>query len=256
MKKILAALAMMSFFLLGACGDKEDEGADEAELVLHFTSSYDGQPLLMFERTYDYEQGMAFKMQLLQFYISDVRLLRQNNGAVEEVPVLDVASINFGNIYNEQDAAKGSSSAPANIAPGNYTGLKLGFGVSPQLNATIPPDYPLGHPLSENYWEDADSYIFFRVEGNADLEGSGTFADKLTYHVGGNNNYNELEFQKDFTVDKNGRLTIALDFDLRKMLVAADGQFLDFRQVRQAHSVISPAAIFLAGNAPQALRLK
>jgi hypothetical protein len=256
MKQSFTALALAAIVLLGACGKQDDEGSAPAELVLQFTSSYAGQPLLMFERAYSYEEDMAFKVQLLQFYISDVRLLRQRNGSAEEVPVLDVASINFGAVYNDEDAAKGISTAPVPIEPGQYTGLKLGFGVSPQLNATIPPDYALGHPLAENYWEDANSYIFYRLEGNADLNGDGNFPDKLTFHVGGDNNYNELEFQGNFSVDKNGRLSIPLDIDLRRLLVAPDGEFLDFRQVRQAHSVLSPAAIFLSGNAPQALRLK
>lgn len=256
MKRLLFASALLSTLLFAACGDKENPDGDMAEMALNFTASYGGSPLVMFERTYGYEADMDFKMQLFQFYISDVRLLRQNNGVTEEVPALDVDLINFAGVYTDADAAKGISTETATIPAGAYTGLRFGFGVSPQLNATIPPDYPLGHPLAENYWEDAKSYIFFKVEGNADLEPDGDFSDKLTFHVGGDNNYRELTFQQNFSVEKNGRLEIPLAIDLRKILIAADGEYVDFRQVKQSHSNTSPAAVFMAENVPQAVELR
>ena len=242
--------------IFSTCGKDDEGGGDMAELVLNFTANYGNNPLVMFERTYDYEADMDFKMQLFQFYLSDVRLLRQNNGATEEVPALDVDLLSFANIYNDADAAKGINTETVSIPAGTYTGLRFGWGVSPQLNATIPPDYPLGHPLSENYWEDAKSYIFFKVEGNADLEPNGDFSDKLTFHVGGDNNYRELTFEKTFTVEKNGKLTIPLSVDLKKILIATDGEYVDFRQVKQSHSNTSPAAVFMAENAPSAIQLR
>ncbi|HQU58528.1 MAG: hypothetical protein KDD02_01730 [Phaeodactylibacter sp.] len=256
MKQFIFASILLSTLLFTACDNKDDNKSELAEVVLNFTANYDNDPLVMFERTYNYEADMDLKMQLLQFYISDVRLLHDKDGVTEEVPVLDIGLINFGNVYNDADAAKGINTAAVSIPAGTYTGLRLGFGVSPELNATIPPDYPLGHPLSENYWEDAQSYIFFKVEGNADLEPNGEFTDKLTFHVGGNNNYRELSFQKNFTVEKNGQVTIPVVVDLKKILIASDGTYVDFRQVKQSHSNTSPAAIFMADNVPQAVSVK
>ncbi|MCO6475647.1 MAG: hypothetical protein J5I94_03450 [Phaeodactylibacter sp.] len=223
------------------------------EVSLNFKASYGQDPLVMFEREYAYEDNMAIKMQLFQFYLSEVNLLRED----ERVPVMDVGLISFGDVYTDEQALAGKSSGTLVAPPGNYTGIEFGFGLTPELNATIPPDYPLGHPLSENYWEAASSYIFFKFEGNADLEPNGEFSDKLTFHVGGNGNYRQLSFDKPIAIEDEKELTLQFNIDLQKMLVDQNtGEYLDFRQVTQSHSNESPSATFLADHVAEAVELE
>ncbi len=223
------------------------------EVSLNFRTSYGQDPLVMFEREYAYEDNMAIKMQLFQFYLSEVNLLQGE----ERVPVMDVGLISFGDVYTDEQALEGKSTGSLTAPPGNYTGIEFGFGLSPELNATIPPDYPLGHPLSENYWEAASSYIFFKFEGNADLEPNGEFSDKLTFHVGGNGNYRQLSFDKPITIEDEKELTLQFNIDLRKILVDQNtGEYLDFRQVTQSHSNESPSATFMANHVAEAIELE
>ncbi|MCB0584090.1 MAG: hypothetical protein KDD06_02005 [Phaeodactylibacter sp.] len=243
----------------GADSPKEDDEAAlmllprAGEVTLNFKAFYGPDPLVMFDREYAYEDNMAIKMQLFQFYISKVRLLK---GSGEE-PLTDVGLISFANVYTDEEAAAGISTVPGVLPPGTYTGIEFGFGLDSVLNATIPPDYPLGHPLSENYWEAASSYIFFKFEGNADLEPNGDFSDKLTFHVGGNSNYRKLTFDRPITIEDEGAVTLQFNIDLHKMLVDQNtGEYLDFRQVTQSHSNESPSATFMANHIQEAIEME
>ena len=238
---------------------KEDDeaaltlAARAALVKLNFKGFYGEAPLVMFEREYAYEGNMALKMQLFQFYLSEVRLLKGG----DEVLLTDIDLISFGDVYSDEEAAEGKNSSPAVVPPGTYDGIAFGFGVSPGLNATIPPDYPLTHPLGENYWEAAGSYIFFKFEGNVDLEPNGDFSDKLTFHVGGNDNYRQLAFDKPITVEDEKETTLQFNIDLRKILVDQNtGEYLDFRQVMQSHSNESPSATFMTNHVMDAIEME
>ena len=224
-------------------------------MVLNFKASYGQEPLLMFERDYAYEDNMAIKMQLFQFYLSEVSLTK--DGGVR-LPILDVDLISFGDVFDEAAAAEGQNSRiPTAIPPGGYTGIEFTFGLTPALNATIPPDYELGHPLSENYWEASSSYIFYKFEGNVDLNANGEFPDKLTFHVGGNENMRTLTFGKPILIEDEKEVQLNFNIDLQKMLVdEANDEYLDFRQVTQSHSNSSPAATFMSNNIGNAIDLE
>jgi hypothetical protein len=257
MKQILSLFALaLAVFAVG-CGNSDDNGGPATtELTLLATGSYGGDPLVMFERTYEYEDNMALQMQLLQTYLSDIALVYEEDGTEKEELLTDVALVSFGNVFTDEDAAEGVEVVKMEVPVRNYTGLKIGLGVSPELNATIPPDYDLTHPLSQNYWEDASSYIFFKVEGNADLDADGQFQDKLTYHIGGNNNYSTVQFTGAIDLEKGTPKTLALNIDLQKILIKGDGTYWDFREGQFAHSTTSPAAVFMGENFPNAVRLE
>lgn len=255
MKYLLFMLPLAAVLLFSACKNADDEmPARTGSVALNFKAFYGQAPLVMFEREYAYEDNMALKMQLFQFYLSEVNLLK----GAEKIPLKDIGLISFGDVYTDADAARGKTTASPNAIPaGEYTGIEFGFGVSPTLNATTPPDYEIGHPLSENYWEAAASYIFFKFEGNADLQPNGEFTDKLTFHVGGNDNYRLLSFDKPITVEDGKELTLQFNIDLQKILVDQDtGEYLDFRQVMQSHSNSSPSATFMANHVPGAVTLE
>lgn len=255
MKKWFLLSALSFGLLFAACGDDDKDTPETAQLSLTATATYGESPLLMFERDYGYEDNMALQLQLFQTYLSDMALLYEEDGQVKEVPLEDIALLNFGNMYNDEDARAGLEVFNLDVPARSYTGIRFGLGVSPELNATIPPDYDLSHPLSQNYWEDANSYIFFKIEGNADLDGSGDFADKLTFHIGGDNNYSDVTFQGMIDLLPGGEVGLTLNFDLQKLLINEDGDYVDFRQTKQAHSNTAPAAVFIGNNMPSAVSL-
>lgn len=89
----------------------------------------------------------------------------------------------------DEDVVEGVEVVKMEVFVCNYIGLKIGFGVFFEFNVIILFDYDLMYLLFQNYWEDVFSYIFFKVEGNVDLDVDGQFQDKFIYYVGGDNNY-------------------------------------------------------------------
>lgn len=256
MKNIFPLLILALALTAVGCGDDDDGGPATTTLALRATSTYGDDPLVMFERQYDYEEGMKLQMQLLQVYLSNLVLTYEEGGQTREEPLEEIALVDFGDIFTDADAEAGIEVLTAEVPIRSYTGLKMGMGVAPELNATVPPDYDLTHPLSQNYWEDASSYIFFKIEGNADLDGSGNFEDKLTYHIGGDNNFSEVTFSGALDLTKEETKQLVLNIDLQDVLIDENGEFWDFREAQFAHSTTSPAAVFMAQNFPKALSLQ
>jgi len=255
MNRLLPLLLLVLPLFFSSCGDDEPEMKETTTLTLNAKATFGDQPLVMYEDVYDYE-GQPLQLQLFQIYLTDIYLTYEEGGQEREQLVTDVVLANYGEVFSTNDAEAGLDLVEVEVPARNYTGLKVGLGVSPELNATIPPDYELTHPLSQNYWEDASSYIFFKVEGNTDVDGDSELLDKLTFHVGGNNNFRKASFDKTINLMPNTDATLQLDIDLEKIMVSADGEFLDFANVRQAHSTTSPAAVFMGENLSRAVSLE
>lgn len=255
MKKLLLWPLIGLLLLAASCEDREDDsaGQDTATVNLQFNSFYGADRLRMFEEVYSYEEGMNLQLQIFQFYASDIRLLKADGG---EVVLQDVALLRFNDDYSEAEAEAGVLLTDIEVPEGEYTGVAMGFGVSSELNATQPSDYEIGHPLSDNYWSASKSYIGYKIEANGDFDGDGEATERLTYHIGGSNNYRELTFDKAMILRPDSEETLSFEVDLREMLVADDGTFLDIRDVPVNHAEDSPTAAFLSNNIPGAVRLK
>jgi hypothetical protein len=229
---------LVPFFILAtllAC-TKDGSDAPTSDLTINFKASFGSEPLTMFSSFYPYENEVDVKLQLFQFYISDVTLIKHAHNSHYEKIILDVASVDFGEIYTAQQAAQGISFLVKDVPTGDYTGIKIGIGVAPDLNATGPASYPPGHPLTENYWSWAMGYVFFKIEGNADLDQTGQFAQKLTFHIGTNEMYRVKEIEKRIKISESN--PVALDFvvDAKRVLTDGKGNFVDFRKVNQDHT--------------------
>ncbi len=246
----------MTFLILGiSCDVKDDDdNFSETSLELNFKSNFGDAPLLMYASEYDYEDGMKIKLQLFQFFISSIRLVDEAGNESREL--LDVALVSFGDIQSAPDAASGVSISLDNVPTGKYSAIKFGVGVNESLNGTMPSEYQAGHPLSGHYWSAAGSYVFTKIEGNADLQGDGDFEEKLTFHVGGNPRYREIEHNKSFelTGGETGLLEFAVD--LQEVLVDDNDVFVDFKEVTQIHNGTAETAVFIMDNLAKAISIK
>jgi len=138
---------------------------------------------------------------------------------------------------------------------GKYTGLEAGIGVAPRLNATGPASYPPPHPLDDNYWSWAAGYVFSKMEGNADLDNSGKFATKLTFHAGGDSFYKLVSWAKPIVISKESS-EIVLTIDVRNLIWKDQNNFLDFNKITTDHSVNKDIVAFLMNNLQQGLKIQ
>lgn len=250
MRRIALFLTLLG--LLTGCKEKE-KSAGLVDFTVLFNGVFDGYPLRMYEQEYRYEDDVDVRFQLFQFYVSDLSLLRTKNKENSSVLLSEIELVSFADIQSADDAAKGLSLSFEGVPAGNYAGLKMGLGVSRDLNATQPGEYTPPHPLDNHYWSWARGYVFTKIEGNADLDGDGVFEEKLTFHIGENDYYRELVINQAIEVGAGGR--ISLEVDLAKVLKSSSGSYLNFREVTQDHTNQPEVASRIADNLPTAIRL-
>jgi len=253
MKKLLFAGLALALLSVWSC-DNEDAAEQSGAVNLDFVGAFDTAPLLMYERSYPYPEGVTTKFQLFHFYLSDAVLLPADGG--REVPLFDVELVSFKDVQSDDAAQRGVRISAGDIPPGSYSGIRLGIGLTEALNRTQPGDYAPGHVLTDNYWSWAKGYVFFKIEGIADLQGDGEFAEKLTFHIGLDEHYREKVFSQPLEVRSGQELDLRFDVDLAEVLAPASDTFVDFRQVTQDHTNDMDLARFLADNLEAAISLR
>ncbi|MBX2877056.1 MAG: hypothetical protein KTR30_33360 [Saprospiraceae bacterium] len=242
---MIALVGLSLTFFSADCGGREDDLLDEfGEVELNFQGFFGSEPLVMLANEYDYEAGMDVRFQLFQFYVAEIKLITKDG---EKVNLGDIELINFENIQSAEAASKGLSFSFNNIPAGEYRAIEMGIGVSGDLNEQAPSDYPVGHPLAVqgNYWSGLSSYIFTKIEGNADLNGDGEFTEKLTFHIGEKEDvplYQTISLDYDLTVSKDQSSVLPLSVDLKQVISPSSTSFLDFREVSQDHT--NQAAVY------------
>ncbi len=244
-------LLLIVMCLFSSCREKD---IVEESFKVNFRAVFGEEPLVMYARSYPYEGNMFLKFHLFQFYLSDLRLIDKNG--IESPQLLDITLVNFGDIQDQEAALGGLSLNIKAPPPGNYTGIVFGIGVSPALNKTQPGDYDADHPLSINYWDAAKSYIFTKIEGLGNLNSDNVFDQNLTFHIGGDRSYRDIRLEKDQALFTKNDSSIDITIDLRKILVAAQDDFLDFREITQVHTMDSPVVPFIAENYQEAFTMK
>lgn len=209
---LLATIALAFSF----SGCQEDDPTPKAKFTLTLKAVYDGEVL---KQGKDY----AFGTNLIQFeqfstYLSDIALLKDGKETL-------LSEIEWTEFTTTEAQSKDATLVFTYDVPlGTYTGLKLGYGVKPELNKKRPSDFKVGHPLylENEYWLGWKSYIFTKITGRATIDGVAN--NDLTYHCGSDVVYNTAEFVQD--VEVNGTNGLTLVFDLKKILTM-DGALLD-----------------------------
>jgi hypothetical protein len=234
---VILLLAIAAF---PACQDKEEPKTGSLELV--FKGTFGAEPLYMFDRTYDYLDDSKIKWQMFQFFLSDLELISGENG-LESHLLSPVESVSFSDIQSESEALEGYKLTFNDIEVGSYSGFQFGLGVSPELNATQPSDYDVSEPLAavSSYWEAASSYIFSKMEGNADLDGDGQFGEddeKITYHLGADALFEKRNLPYRIEITENATTSIVINVNLLKALTnETTGEHIDFRLTPRDHHV-------------------
>ncbi|MEL6655125.1 MAG: MbnP family protein [Bacteroidota bacterium] len=221
----LFSIAVLSSVLFVACDD-DDQGSANLDVI--FKARYGDDPLVMLDQVYTYPDGTPIKFQLVNYYISDLALVAQQDN--RETVLSEVELISYADFYDSNTADGGVRFSYDDLTPGTYDQIQFGMGLNAELNATQPSNYQAGHPLTDNFWSWARGYVFAKIEANADLDGDGEFSDKLTYHIGADDLFtvgtvnNEVAIQSGKTTE----LTFVLDLE---QVLQRDGDFLDLNEL-------------------------
>jgi hypothetical protein len=203
MRLILVFILLMTF---GSCKKSEKQ---KAQVDFNFHTTFESTSYA-FADYFTNGDGIKIRIELLQFYIADVRFVNKKG---EEVQVEDIALVKIDQ--------SGTGTMSVKIPAGNYTSLKFGIGVPKEMNEADPSEYnEPDHPLNttqNTYWGMNSMYRFVMVDGKYDLTGDGTDDGSFSYHTGYSDCYREKEFVMDFDFQRKENYTYDFMIDLSKL---------------------------------------
>ncbi|TNE66991.1 MAG: hypothetical protein EP344_02145 [Bacteroidetes bacterium] len=221
MKNVFLFSLLVGLFLFAGCDGSEDiVQPPGTTFTVTFKALYDGQPLEKY-KNYDYD---TYQVQFSRFntFMSNIALL---DGATT-MPLSAIEWVDFTPDTAPDNFAVEVPVTFSAVPEGTYTGIRLGYGVPPALNAKQPKDFATDHPLSrENeYWLGWQSYIFNKIEGQVDLDKNGVFDGGLVYHCGSDAVFRTYDFTLPIKVEPGSGITV--EFDLKDLFVIS-GSWLD-----------------------------
>lgn len=247
------SLLVLSAMIMISCGD--DEIGVDGDLKVNFKAVYDGEPVVLLDE-YTYPDGRKINFTRLSFYLSSMQLIA-DNGPTE---LDDIAYVNMSsNLGNKTDSEAGTNYTISGLTEGDYSRFGFSFGLPATINATTPADYPADSPLAKTaeYWGGWQSYIFVKVEGNADLDNNGTLdnLEGISLHIGSDETYRPILVDKALKINDDNTEEISLTIDLKDLFIQ-DGEVYDIVETPQIHSLSQTVkAIQLSQNLGKSLTL-
>lgn len=191
--------------------DPVDPPVEETKnLTLNFKAQFDGQALPMFTDV-TAPNGENFQLQVFNFFLSYIEVQKENG---DWVLVDSSAYVNFNSLVDLADAEAGVDLSYSLAETGNFTAIRFGLGVAPDLNAMDPADFSSAVALGDagNYWTAWDSYIFTRTEGKIDSLPATAGGDvNFLYHSGVDGMYQQKNFSKQFNLEQAASLNFTID---------------------------------------------
>lgn len=232
----LVLLATGALLLMPACS-KNKTGSLDIQFVPKA-----GTADLHYGTEYQNDQGQAFTMSLLRFYVSQLMLTGDEPQ-------------DFPDQYFSVDMGRLTISLPE-IQKGKYTGLSFGIGVDQSVNHNDPTTMDVNGPLNpadSNYqhWAWNSGYIFIKLQGMADTTGDGVMDCSLVYHIGTDDLYRTANISSNFAVEKNKTTTVRVEVDVKQILKG-----LNFATEPDSHTEAAKlqAATKIADNLPNAFK--
>jgi len=207
--------------------DNTDSG-----LRLSVDANWEGEDFNFFEN-YLNASGYNVQLEQFKFYLSDIKLVKEDGSFVE------LSEIELFDFINDQ------KSKTFTIPEGNYSGLKYSWGVPVELNGTNNPDfdpliYDADHPLNLDnamYWGWSPGYRFVIFEGRYDLTPATTndIMEGFSIHVGKDTTYYPVSaLNIPFNFQQNQNVEINLDVDFSRAFFL-NGDTIDLAIEDQSH---------------------
>lgn len=201
---LIFCLFLFTFFSISSC--KKDN--EPASLSLQITPLFGADPFAL-NTIYTLSNNQRLRISRVEFYLSDIYATRANG---ERVLIKKVALCNLSEPV--------SCAIPAELS-GDFTGIEMTLGLTPELNNTDPMAVSSTDPLSESqnmHWAWL-KYIFFKLEGFADISGTGTgnLTQSLSYHVGADPQAVFKSFPRSFSVQSDNPSSLTLQLDLKRL---------------------------------------
>ncbi len=208
-KKILLLVGMISLFL--SCNGIEPNST--IELIIR--GKFQDKPLIFAPGIkYLYFDGSNISFTRSEFFLSNIELITSKN---ELIPIGNVYFCELQNHHiTLEKAEEGFKISIPVHHTGQFSGLRIGLGLSSDLNNTKPSDYNLGNILhdGEHYWAGWNSYVFSKTEGELSNKSKSVL---FAYHTGFNEAYTTIDLMKPITLVQDQKATFDITVDHSKL---------------------------------------
>lgn len=223
MKKMRAQFAILFCFglVFNACKDYDGgPNVSVSDLTITYKSTYDGAQIEK-AKNYNYN-GHPLYFTVHTLFLSDITLLKGS----EEYVLSEAEFLDFLPNVSSTPLSVTPQRSYKSVPEGEYTGIRIGYGVKPANNDRPVSYWPAGHPLANDieYWAGWKSFIFSKIEGAGDQNSDGNFDHYLVYHCGGNGVYKTFTFNQPISVQSGGK-ALTISFDLKNLFIQADGSY-------------------------------
>ncbi len=206
MKKLVAAAAFSLLFALPACKKDSGPGTNSGKMSFTIKHTASGSPLQFDTLMYTNASGNRYRVERLQYYISDIVLYKggEKKYAFSDIFYLDA----------RYDSTRTFSFTPPNgVLAGTYDSLCFLVGLDTAANKS----YQLPSSLDNLNmgWPDAmgGGYHFFKLEGHWM---NGSSLESFALHVGENQFLVHSSVKSSFTIDASGTMAMSLTMDVNK----------------------------------------
>lgn len=217
MKKLISLLFIAALFTQFSCEPEPTlEATTDVELV--FKGKYGAETFLINNEYVFNDYPIRFDQ--FNFFIGNVVLVKEIVGNPEETELVEIDFVDLSFKPTDSDAAKvGFVVTAPNIPVGEYSGIKINFGVPADFNKTSWDEYGSGHPLrrAAHYWAAWESFIFSKTEARMDIDNDGGYVHKLAYHTGSDEAYRTKFFAKSIDLEEGVNTHISFEINVAEM---------------------------------------
>lgn len=180
MIKKLMSLGFLAMVAFGSCSDdNEPAPGDGGNLKIEFDARVGTQNLQLGNTTYQNALGQDYEVDVLRYYISNIRLKKTDDTWYED-PLSEDGSEGY---YLIDDSNQGSTIITLDGVPfDSYTEMEFVIGVDANRVSQGAQTGALD-PVNNLFWSWNAGYIFLQIEGTAPV--STEEGNVFFYHVGG-----------------------------------------------------------------------
>lgn len=170
-------------------------------------------------------QDQPFTIESIQFYISELQLVRANGNAVG---LADELALTFANntkstvednftLFEKTIGSYTHNEIGSIRTSGDFTKIRFYLGVTNVANHAEPSAMPSGHDLAIQsdtmHWNVTDGYIFNKIKVQKDTSST----NLTTLEIGTDANLILVELDYPITINTGFDISLAIDFDYKKL---------------------------------------
>lgn len=217
---------LLSLFFVTSCNPDTNPVIEEtAALNFNYRTTYGSTPFVP-NQWYAFNDSTNIQFSVFDFYISDLTLLRDISPNGDGTEVKEVDLLDFSKLTTSGTADAGLTATSSNIPIGEYNGVRLGIGVTSDLNRTKPSEYAPEHPLrrSDRYSSEWESYVFTTISGMIDTNKDGEGDIEFSYQTGTDPLFTEVALIEGIEILKGDSPTLKFKIDLERLLGGTDSK--------------------------------